>query len=104
MVLHVHKNHTGVGYGSGSFLFGVCSTWGKDCITGSSCHKYNFLSRQTFSRGKDTFVVTKDVFCRDTHVFVVTNTTKMILQAAPANDRIGDGGRLCCHSSWRHLA
>ena len=46
---------------------------------------------QKFCRGKRTFVVTKDVFCRDKHVccdkdvFVVT---EIILVAAPTNDSI----------------
>ena len=48
------------------------------------------LSSQNFCHDKHTFVVTKDLFCRDKHVcrdktFV---TTKMILVAAPANDKI----------------
>ena len=37
-----------------------------------------------FCCGKNTFVETKDVFRRDKHVFVAT---KMVLVAAPANDR-----------------
>ena len=48
------------------------------------------LSRQKFCRDKHTFVATKDVFCRKI-MFVATNktfvATKMIIVAAPANDR-----------------
>ena len=48
------------------------------------------LSQQNFCHDKHTFVVTKDLFCHDKHIchdktFV---TTKMILVAAPANDKI----------------
>ena len=44
------------------------------------------LFRQKFCRAKHTFVETKDVFYRYKHEFVAT---KMILMAAPANDRDG---------------
>ena len=43
------------------------------------------LSRQTFCCDKHTFVATKDVFCRDKSFDAI----KMILVAAPPNDRGG---------------
>ena len=48
------------------------------------------LLQQKFCHNKHTFVMTKEAFCHDKHVFVMTNTfvmTKMILVAAPTNDR-----------------
>ena len=52
----------------------------------------NICRDQTLSRQKYTFVATKDVLCRDKHVFVSTKLfieTKMILMAAPDNDSEG---------------
>ena len=49
-------------------------------ITGGSCHKYHFCCDESFVATntrcplcKIMFVTTKDMFCRDTQVFVVTN-------------------------------
>ena len=48
------------------------------------------MARQKFCRGTQTFVATKDVFCRDKHVLVCCDktfvTTKMIVVGAPASD------------------
>ena len=55
-------------------------------MIGGSCHKYNFLSRQTFCRGKHVIVATKDVFSRDKQGHKVFVATKMRLVAAPANN------------------
>ena len=52
-----------------------------------ACRDKTCLSQQIFA----CFVPTKDVFCRDRHVFCrerrVSVATKMILVAAPANDK-----------------
>ena len=54
---------------------------------GSLCNKY--LLRQTYFCHNKRFVATKDVLSRQKRVFVVT---KMVLVAAPTNDRIDLGG------------
>ena len=55
-----------------------------------SCRDRNIFSWQIFFRNNfcHTFVATKDVFCCDKHMFVMTKlaATKMILVAAPDND------------------
>ena len=56
------------------------------------------LLRQNVCRGKHTFVMAKDVFCRD-KTFVAT---KMILEAAPASDSILPSP-LCTEACMRPL-
>ena len=42
------------------------------------CHDKSKLSQQKFCCDKHTFITTKDMFCRDTHVFVFV-VAKVIL-------------------------
>jgi len=53
----------------GLWLVGVADT------TGGSCRKYLFLSRQTRVWQKMCSIATKDVFCHDKHVYVVTKVS-----------------------------
>ena len=54
-----------------------------------SQQKHTCLLQQKFCHGKHTFVVTKDVFCRNKHVCLDKKfvATKIILVADPTNDR-----------------
>ena len=60
-------------------------------ITGGSCQKYDFCSEKCMLVATNTYICRdKHIFsrkklCHDKHIFVAT---KIILVAAPANDRI----------------
>ena len=56
----------------------LCLLWQKHVFVATNI----ILSREKFCHDKHTFAVTKDVFCHETFV-----ATKMLLVAAPTNDR-----------------
>ena len=54
-----------------------------------ACRAKTFVATKLYLSKQNSFVATKDVFCHDKHVFVMTKPfvlTKMLLVAAPAND------------------